>query len=174
MGTGSCPLHGPPPYVWTASSNSYHPSLSTQMMWSNSPSRVNNIPTPPQFSGLSRVAAQSHMMSPILPLHHHSHMGSAPVVNPSPWAAVNRPGSLGSVGFDLPSQAAAFPAHMLYGRSSVAAVESPIERGRTRRGETAVAQVPPENKKQYELDLEKISCGDDVRTTLMIKNIPNK
>lgn len=31
-----------------------------------------------------------------------------------------------------------------------------------------------ENKKQYELDIERIICGEDFRTTLMIKNIPNK
>ncbi|KAL3631533.1 hypothetical protein CASFOL_024517 [Castilleja foliolosa] len=30
------------------------------------------------------------------------------------------------------------------------------------------------NKKQFQLDLEKIANGDDSRTTLMIKNIPNK
>ncbi|CAA3007108.1 MEI2-like 2 [Olea europaea subsp. europaea] len=31
-----------------------------------------------------------------------------------------------------------------------------------------------DNKKQYQLDLEKIINGEDTRTTLMIKNIPNK
>jgi hypothetical protein len=31
-----------------------------------------------------------------------------------------------------------------------------------------------ENKKQYQLDVDKISRGEDTRTTLMIKNIPNK
>ncbi|XP_039069382.1 protein MEI2-like 1 isoform X1 [Hibiscus syriacus] len=30
------------------------------------------------------------------------------------------------------------------------------------------------DKKQYELDIDRIICGDDSRTTLMIKNIPNK
>ncbi|GMI67755.1 MEI2-like protein 5 [Hibiscus trionum] len=31
-----------------------------------------------------------------------------------------------------------------------------------------------DNKKQYQLDLDKIINGEDTRTTLMIKNIPNK
>lgn len=30
------------------------------------------------------------------------------------------------------------------------------------------------DKKQYELDTDRILRGEDVRTTLMIKNIPNK
>lgn len=29
-------------------------------------------------------------------------------------------------------------------------------------------------KKQYELDIDRVFRGDDSRTTLMIKNIPNK
>ncbi|KAI3744073.1 hypothetical protein L1987_57145 [Smallanthus sonchifolius] len=33
---------------------------------------------------------------------------------------------------------------------------------------------PMDNKKQFQLDLDKISNGEDTRTTLMIKNIPNK
>ncbi|KAL3522628.1 hypothetical protein ACH5RR_015462 [Cinchona calisaya] len=31
-----------------------------------------------------------------------------------------------------------------------------------------------DNKKQFQLDLDKIKSGEDTRTTLMIKNIPNK
>ncbi|KAJ3701215.1 hypothetical protein LUZ61_004920 [Rhynchospora tenuis] len=42
---------------------------------------------------------------------------------------------------------------------------------RTRRMESP-SQV--ESRKQYQLDLEKIISGEDKRTTLMIKNIPNK
>lgn len=33
---------------------------------------------------------------------------------------------------------------------------------------------PLDNKKHYQLDLDKIVSGEDTRTTLMIKNIPNK
>ncbi|TVU18435.1 hypothetical protein EJB05_34536 [Eragrostis curvula] len=34
--------------------------------------------------------------------------------------------------------------------------------------------VQSENKKQFELDIDRIAKGEDLRTTLMIKNIPNK
>uniref|UniRef100_A0A0D6R363 RRM domain-containing protein n=1 Tax=Araucaria cunninghamii TaxID=56994 RepID=A0A0D6R363_ARACU len=46
------------------------------------------------------------------------------------------------------------------------------DRGRNRRGENSSSQI--DNKKQYQLDLDKILQGEDTRTTLMIKNIPNK
>ncbi|XAR52794.1 hypothetical protein NMG60_11021069 [Bertholletia excelsa] len=47
-----------------------------------------------------------------------------------------------------------------------------LEHGRSRRMEYNVNQI--DSKKQYQLDLEKIKNGEDTRTTLMIKNIPNK
>ncbi|KAJ6838568.1 protein MEI2-like 2 isoform X1 [Iris pallida] len=50
--------------------------------------------------------------------------------------------------------------------------ESPVDRGRARRLDTNGSLL--DNKKQYQLDLEKIANGEDTRTTLMIKNIPNK
>lgn len=50
--------------------------------------------------------------------------------------------------------------------------DSPNERTRNRRSDCNSSQ--PDNKKQFELDLERILRGDDKRTTLMIKNIPNK
>ncbi|GLJ44646.1 hypothetical protein SUGI_0938470 [Cryptomeria japonica] len=46
------------------------------------------------------------------------------------------------------------------------------DRGRSRRGDSSTNQT--DNKKQYQLDLEKIMHGEDTRTTIMIKNIPNK
>lgn len=45
------------------------------------------------------------------------------------------------------------------------------EHGR-RRVESSESQM--DSKKQYQLDLDKIISGEDTRTTLMIKNIPNK
>ncbi|KAL5212144.1 hypothetical protein ABZP36_022991 [Zizania latifolia] len=51
-------------------------------------------------------------------------------------------------------------------------LDSSIERGRNRRVDSSVFLA--DNKKRYQLDLEKIRKGDDTRTTLMIKNIPNK
>ncbi|XP_008779504.1 protein MEI2-like 2 [Phoenix dactylifera] len=53
-----------------------------------------------------------------------------------------------------------------------ASSEGLVERGRSRRAENSGSQV--DSKKQYQLDLEKIVSGEDTRTTLMIKNIPNK
>ncbi|KAL3649904.1 hypothetical protein CASFOL_006307 [Castilleja foliolosa] len=50
--------------------------------------------------------------------------------------------------------------------------DSPNERTRNRRNEGNLNQG--ENKRQFELDLDRILRGDDKRTTLMIKNIPNK
>ncbi|GLT52570.1 hypothetical protein SLA2020_259030 [Shorea laevis] len=46
------------------------------------------------------------------------------------------------------------------------------ERGWSRRVENNSNQV--DNKKQFQLDLDKIISSEDTRTTLMIKNIPNK
>ncbi|KAH9627305.1 hypothetical protein KSS87_013550 [Heliosperma pusillum] len=46
------------------------------------------------------------------------------------------------------------------------------ERSRSRRMESNSNQV--DAKKQFLLDLDKIAAGEDSRTTLMIKNIPNK
>ncbi|ONK66719.1 uncharacterized protein A4U43_C06F11250 [Asparagus officinalis] len=46
------------------------------------------------------------------------------------------------------------------------------EQSRSRRVDNGGSQL--DSKKQYQLDLEKIVSGEDTRTTLMIKNIPNK
>ncbi|XP_072959071.1 protein MEI2-like 2 [Typha angustifolia] len=51
-------------------------------------------------------------------------------------------------------------------------VEGLVERGRNRRIDNSGNQT--DSKEQYQLDLEKIISGEDTRTTLMIKNIPNK
>lgn len=50
--------------------------------------------------------------------------------------------------------------------------DSPNERTRNRRNEGSSSQA--DNKKQFELDIDRIVRGEDKRTTLMIKNIPNK
>lgn len=50
--------------------------------------------------------------------------------------------------------------------------DAPNERSRSRRTESSSGQA--DNKKQYELDIERIMRGEDTRTTLMVKNIPNK
>ncbi|KAL6969193.1 hypothetical protein U1Q18_028917 [Sarracenia purpurea var. burkii] len=50
--------------------------------------------------------------------------------------------------------------------------DSPNERARSRRNEGSSNQA--DSKKQFELDIDRIMRGEDNRTTLMIKNIPNK
>ncbi|XP_054800645.1 protein MEI2-like 5 [Prosopis cineraria] len=52
------------------------------------------------------------------------------------------------------------------------ALDGLTDRGRSRRLENNGNQV--DSKKQFLLDLDKIKSGEDARTTLMIKNIPNK
>ncbi|KAL5716422.1 hypothetical protein ACHQM5_018116 [Ranunculus cassubicifolius] len=51
-------------------------------------------------------------------------------------------------------------------------IEGFAERARSRRVENNGDNV--DVKKQFQLDLDKIVSGEDTRTTLMIKNIPNK
>ncbi|RAL38698.1 hypothetical protein DM860_002676 [Cuscuta australis] len=50
--------------------------------------------------------------------------------------------------------------------------DSPNGRSRCRRSEGTLSQM--DNKKQFELDIDRIVRGEDKRTTLMLKNIPNK
>lgn len=62
---------------------------------------------------------------------------------------------------------------LYYGNGSFGTTSSDgmTDRGRSRRTDSG-SQM--DNKRQYQLDLEKILNGEDSRTTLMIKNIPNK
>ncbi|KAL5979535.1 hypothetical protein ACLOJK_019440 [Asimina triloba] len=66
-------------------------------------------------------------------------------------------------------------AHMFSSREPMiplpASFDSSNERIRSRRNDANSNQA---DKKQYELDISRILCGEDTRTTLMIKNIPNK
>lgn len=60
-----------------------------------------------------------------------------------------------------------FPGH------AASSFEGLTERSRARRVDNNNGNQM-DNKKLYQLDLDKIRCGEDTRTTLMIKNIPNK
>ncbi|XP_048137526.1 protein MEI2-like 4 isoform X2 [Rhodamnia argentea] len=76
------------------------------------------------------------------------------------------------IGFQSPQQRCMiFP-----GRNQMMPVlnsfDFPNERVRSRRNEAASNQA--DNKRQFELDIDRIIRGEDSRTTLMIKNIPNK
>ncbi|KAK8462245.1 hypothetical protein SEVIR_1G176300v4 [Setaria viridis] len=64
---------------------------------------------------------------------------------------------------------------MFHGRNPMVPLpsfDSPGERMRSRRNDSGANQS--DNKRQYELDVDRIMRGEDSRTTLMIKNIPNK
>ncbi|KAG5250659.1 protein MEI [Salix suchowensis] len=93
-------------------------------------------------------------------------------------SGIGLPGPLtenGSPGYRVMS----FPRHnpMFMGAGSYSGPvtignEGFVDRVRSRRVENIGSQI--DCKKQYQLDLEKIINGEDTRTTLMIKNIPNK
>ncbi|XP_039038530.1 protein MEI2-like 4 [Hibiscus syriacus] len=166
-------------YSW---SNSYQPEPPS-MTWPNSPPLVNGIyaahPTA-QLHGLPTAHSLNTGVS--VPTINY-HVGSAPNVKPSLWDQRHayggessntcfQPGSLGSMR----------GLQMFHTRSSVynrrgqnipimRAVDSPHEHCRSRRNERSMNQA---DKKQYELDIERIIRGEDKRTTLMLKNIPNK
>ncbi|KAL5668302.1 hypothetical protein ACJX0J_020523, partial [Zea mays] len=64
---------------------------------------------------------------------------------------------------------------MFHGRNPMVPLpsfDSPGERIRSMRNDSGANQS--DNKRQYELDVDRIMRGVDSRTTLMIKNIPNK
>jgi hypothetical protein len=66
--------------------------------------------------------------------------------------------------------------HAVNGRNPMvqvsASYDATNDRMRSRRHDGN--SVQPENKRQFELDIDRIAKGEDSRTTLMIKNIPNK
>ncbi|KAK2441424.1 protein MEI2 [Trifolium repens] len=72
----------------------------------------------------------------------------------------------------LPGHGSLFLGNSLYAGPGLSSIEGFGERGRSRRPDNNVNQI--ESKKLYQLDLDKIINGEDTRTTLMIKNIPNK
>ncbi|XP_039026720.1 protein MEI2-like 4 [Hibiscus syriacus] len=147
-------------YPW---SNSYNPEPPSTM-WPNSPPIVNGIyaahPTA-QLHGLPTT----HTLNPGVPIINY-HVGSAPTVNPSLWDRQHTYG--GPLLFHSRSS-------LYNGRGQsipiTRSVDYPREHVRSRRNEVSINQA---DKKQYELDMERIIRGEDKRTTLMLKNIPNK
>ncbi|KAJ8759396.1 hypothetical protein K2173_006916 [Erythroxylum novogranatense] len=178
-------------YTW---GNSYH-SQSSSMMWPNSPSFVNGISmahATPTLHGPPR--GPPPMMNPVLPLNNH-YVGSAPTVTSiwdrqyayvgeSPENSGFHPGSFESMRIPSnsllahkimrpqvhPQRSLVFPAPVQM-FPMVNSFDSTIEHPRSRRNEGTINQT---DKKQYELDIDRIMRGEDNRTTLMIKNIPNK
>ncbi|KAE9614827.1 hypothetical protein Lal_00036192 [Lupinus albus] len=72
----------------------------------------------------------------------------------------------------LPRHGPLFLGNGLYSGPGAANTEGLTERGRNKQPDNSGNQI--DSKKQYQLDLDKIMRGEDTRTTLMIKNIPNK
>ncbi|TVU32282.1 hypothetical protein EJB05_24006 [Eragrostis curvula] len=112
------------------------------------------------------------------------HVGSAPSVFPlqskfgyypeSPDTSYMRPGKFGNIG---PSQVGGslmtnfgLRSHIAQSTQSVG-FEGLLELGQSHSDGNLGGQ---DDRMQYQLDLEKIVTGKDTRTTLMIKNIPNK
>jgi hypothetical protein len=100
-----------------------------------------------------------------------ANMGARAAINPG----ISIPGSIsenGSSNFRMRSSPRLSPVFLGNGPYPVlspTSMEGLTERGRSRRVENQV-----DSKKQFQLDLDKIKSGEDTRTTLMIKNIPNK
>lgn len=72
----------------------------------------------------------------------------------------------------LPRHGSLFLGNGSYTGPGATTIEGLAERARSRRPDNNGNQM--DSKKLYQLDLEKIISGEDTRTTLMIKNIPNK
>ncbi|KAE9596341.1 putative RNA recognition motif domain, mei2/Mei2-like RNA recognition [Lupinus albus] len=72
----------------------------------------------------------------------------------------------------LPLHGSLFLGNGMYSGPGATNTEGLAERGRSKRPDNSGSQI--DSKKQYQLDLDKIMTGEDTRTTLMIKNIPNK
>ncbi|XP_076925021.1 protein MEI2-like 4 [Bidens hawaiensis] len=187
FGNANCSPAATHHYMWNPSQQPHN------MIWPNSPSLMNGI-------GNAHRAPSSHMANAFMHINNH-HVGSAPSVNPSIWdrrhsyesletSSVFHPGSLGNMRVPLdfvshnivpprmelpvPSKSVThhqnsvmFPSRG--GQMMASSFDSPSDRARNRRNENQA-----DNKKQFELDLDRIMRGEDRRTTLMIKNIPNK
>ncbi|KAE8655796.1 Protein MEI2-like 5 [Hibiscus syriacus] len=72
----------------------------------------------------------------------------------------------------MPRHGPIFLGNGSYPGQGIAGNEVLADRNRSRPVENNGNQM--DNKKQYQLDLDKIISAEDTRTTLMIKNIPNK
>ncbi|OIW04211.1 hypothetical protein TanjilG_00771 [Lupinus angustifolius] len=72
----------------------------------------------------------------------------------------------------LPLHGSLFLGNGMYSGPGATNTEGLAERGRSKRPDNSGNQI--DSKKHYQLDVDKIMTGEDTRTTLMIKNIPNK
>ncbi|RDY08962.1 Protein MEI2-like 4, partial [Mucuna pruriens] len=193
-GNGSCPLPGHH-YKW---GNSYQPP---GIMWPNSPSYFDGVCAAsnlPRLHGLP--STPSHMITPVLPINsqhvpsshfwdrRHTYAGESlgnmrfsgnTTAHCVDFVSYNIFPHFGGNCVDLRILPKNLGLHfhnqrdlMFPGRNHmVNSFETHKQRARSRRNE-GVSNLA--DKKQYELDIDRIKSGEDNRTTLMIKNIPNK
>ncbi|XP_010559265.1 PREDICTED: protein MEI2-like 3 [Tarenaya hassleriana] len=173
----------------------------SQFLW-GSPSSSANWPTSSSHGNLFSSNGKAPIF-PYSTQHgsfHHHHVGSAPsgFFPKSPETSFMGPAPFGgtSGGVHINNSSTSVPrnaretgspsfrmmssprhSHLLYMNNSsyprvpaTGAID--LEHGRGHRLETSTNQL--DSKKQFQLDLGKIISGEDTRTTLMIKNIPNK
>ncbi|KAJ4911722.1 Protein MEI2-like 4 [Raphanus sativus] len=183
-----------------SSSNTQQHNPSGGMMWPNSPSRGDSIPPqriPPATTAFSRASPLMVNMASS-PVHHH-HIGSAPVLDSPFWdrrqayvvagsspshpmemsshKVLSHVGGANSKNAILRSSPRMYT-HLHSGRGPRLSVPSsfalPNERYRNLSNRRSDSSSSNAEKKLYELDVDRILRGENSRTTLMIKNIPNK
>lgn len=195
-GVGSFPLHGHH-YSWN-DSNAFPQSPSSPMMWPNlqHPGRMHGYPGAPPHTVNTRAYPMDQHHIGSAPNNGGSFGNARSVHLPGSLGSVGFPGSPQL----FPSELGVFPpargsyretmfspvgsgfpslrqmCHAVNGRNPMvqvsASYDATNDRMRSRRHDGN--NVQPENKRQFELDIDRIAKGEDSRTTLMIKNIPNK
>lgn len=145
-------------------------------------SAPSGVPLERQF-GYFQDSPETSFMSPVafggIGLGHNDrsfmvNMGAHAAMNAGVAIPGNMPES-GSPSFRImssPRLSSMFLGNGPYPGLTPTSMEGLTDRGRNRRVENNGNQI--DSKKQFQLDLDKIVCGEDTRTTLMIKNIPNK
>lgn len=105
--------------------------------------------------------------------------GGSVMVNPGTPRGLISPFSsfIGSISENASPKLKMGPGHIIptsfqYNRHGCNGFEGSTERGRMHQADNNGSQF--DCKKQFQLDLDRIISGEDTRTTLMIKNIPNK
>ncbi|VAH12063.1 unnamed protein product [Triticum turgidum subsp. durum] len=195
-GVGSFPLNGHH-YSWN-NSNAFPQSPSSPMLWSNvqHPGPMHGYPgvVPPHSLNNGAYPMDQHHMGSAP--NNGGSFRNARSVHPGSLGSVGFPGSPQMYASDVPVFApargsyretmfspvgAGFPSlqqmcNAMSRRNPMvqvsASYDATNDRMRSRRHDGNAVQ--PENKRLFELDIERIAKGEDPRTTLMIKNIPNK
>lgn len=195
-GVGSFPLNGHH-YSWN-NSNAFPQSPSSPMLWSNvqHPGHMHGYPgvVPPHTLNNGAYPMDQHHMGSAP--NNGGSFRNARSVHPGSLGSVGFPGSPQMYPSDVPVFApargsyretmfspvgAGFPSlqqmcNAMNRRNPMvqvsASYDATNDRMRNRRHDGNAVQ--PENKRLFELDIERIAKGEDPRTTLMIKNIPNK